>query len=314
MQSGSRWFRFALTALALSAQPPRRVAFLGTSITCGAGATQRFLPIVKAGIEQRFRTKIETYDLCFGGAHSFTTLLLLKHTALPWKPDLVIVETGALDGFAPELSRPAIEQIFHELATARIAAVFLARTAKCSEENSRHTILDLAKTYNYPIADGNTAYLPDGCHPSNEGHALIAANILKAIDTNVKPHPPSVPAPFKDATFRAASQARIAGPGNQAPLTFFKESGAALKGPPGQAEWRFLFQGTLAAILFRLGNTPQSIQFQIDKQPWKKVHVQPDWFLNYYLETNLAPGDHELGLRVQSHTGVIIDGLQTATP
>ena len=47
MQSGSSCFCFALTVFVLSAQPPRRVAFLGTSITCGAGVTQRFLPIVK---------------------------------------------------------------------------------------------------------------------------------------------------------------------------------------------------------------------------------------------------------------------------
>ena len=101
MQSGVLWFCFALTGLILPAQAPRRVTFLGTSITCGAGATQRFLPIVQSALERRFQTKVETYDLCFGGAHSFTTLLLLKHTAIPWKPDLVIVETGALDGFVP---------------------------------------------------------------------------------------------------------------------------------------------------------------------------------------------------------------------
>ncbi len=156
MQSGG-FCHFALTA-----QKPLR------------GTAQRFLPIVKAGLERRFQTKVETYDLCFDGAHSFPTLFLLKHTAIPWKPDLVIVETGTLDGFAPELSQPAIHQIFHELAAARIPAVFLARSSKCSEENTRQTILDLGNIYKYPVADSNADTLPDGCHPSNVGHAQTA--------------------------------------------------------------------------------------------------------------------------------------------
>ena len=310
MQSGVLWFCFALTGLILPAQAPRRVAFLGTSITCGAGATQRFLPIVKSALERRFQTKVETYDLCFGGAHSFTTLLLLKHTAIPWKPDLVIVETGALDGFAPELSNPAIEQIFHELAAAQIPAVFLARSAKCSEENTRRTILDLNKIYKYPVADSNAATLSDGCHPSNVGHAQIAASILKAIDFSNKPKPPANPAPLKNASFLSAATARTAGPGDQTPLTFFKPTGAALKAPPGNVEWRFQFHGTIAAVLFRLGHTPVAMEYQIDQQPWRKVTIQPDWFLNYYLETNLNPGPHSLSLRLQSPAGVILDGLE----
>ena len=311
MQSGSSWFCFALTVFVLSAQPPRRVAFLGTSITCGAGVTLRFLPIVKAGIERRFQTKIETYDLCFGGAHSFTTLLLLKHTALPWKPDLVFVETGALDGFAPELSKPAIEQIFHELATAGIPAVFLARTTKCSEEKTRLAILQLARAYGFPAADVNASTLPDGCHPSNLGHAQIAAALLNAVDAAIKPKTPRFPAPLKNAKFQSAAQARTEGPAEPTPLTFFKESGAALKAQPGPVEWRMKFQGPIAAVLFRLGHTPAAMEYQIDGGPWRKAAIQPAWFLNYYFETNLNVGPHELGLRLQAGpAGVILDGLE----
>ena len=59
----------ALFALALPAQPPLGVAFLGTSITCGAGAGGPFLPKVKAGLEKCFHREVETYGVRFGGAN-----------------------------------------------------------------------------------------------------------------------------------------------------------------------------------------------------------------------------------------------------
>lgn len=311
MQSGVPWLCFVVSALGLSAQPQLRVAFLGTSITCGAGATGRFVPQVTAGLENRRHVKVVTYDLCFGGAHSFTTLLLLKHTALPWKPDLVIVETGALDGFVPELSSPAIEQIFHHRATAQIPAVFLALNAKCSDENTRRTILEFGRIYDIPVAAVTIETLSDGCHPSNLGHAQIAAGLLKTLTFPNKPSIPTRPAPLPQAHFQSAAQSLIEGPNETIPLTFFKDTGAALKAPPGKVEWRLRFHGPRAAVLFRLDRTPTAMEYQIDGQLWKKVTIQPTWFLNYYLETNLTDGPHELGLRLQAGPNVVIlDGLE----
>jgi lysophospholipase L1-like esterase len=297
-------------ALSLSAQAPYRVAFLGTSITCGAGATERFLPRVVAGLEERLSRRVQTYDLCFGGAHSLTTLLLLKHTALPWRPDLVIVETGALDGFAPTLSSPAIEQIFHTLATARVPAVFLARTARCSEENTRPDILRFGKAYGIPVADIPAQAMPDNCHPTNAGHAQIAAALLAAIPS-ARPPAPTRPPTLAAAQFRSAARARLAGPATEVAPVFFKDLGAGLEAPAGAVEWRFQFEGTLAAVLFRLGHTPTAMQVRIDAQPWRTVEIQPAWFLNYYLETGLPPGPHQLTLRLQSGAApVILDGLE----
>lgn len=299
-----------LAAHSLPAQAPYRVAFLGTSITCGAGASERFLPKVVAGIEDRLHRKVQTYDLCFGGAHSLTTLLLLKHTALPWRPDLVIVETGALDGFAPTLAGAAIEQIFHTLATARMPAVAVARTAHCSEENTRATILRLGAEYAIPVADIPEQAMPDHCHPTDAGHAQIAAAILAAIPRG-QPPVPSRPAPLPAAQFRSAARARVAGPDTETPPVFFKDLGPSLQAPPGAVEWRFGFDGPLAAVLFRLGHTPVGMEYRIDGGPWRGVAIQPTWFLNYYLETGLARGPHQLTLRLRSGTApVILDGLE----
>ena len=295
-------------ALSLTAQTPYRVAFLGTSITCGAGAAERFVPKVVAGLEARLRRKVLSYDLCFGGAHSLTTLLL--HTALPWHPDLAIVETGALDGFAPSLADSAIEQIFHTLATARIPAVFLARTAHCSEENTRATILRLGKEYGIRVADIPLQPMPDHCHPTDAGHAQIAAAILAAIPPGQPPRP-GRPAPLPSAQFRPAARARLAGPDTEAPPAYFKDLGPSLQAPPGAVEWRFGFDGPLAAVLFRLGHTPVAMEYRVDNGPWRTVAIQPAWFLNYYLETGLAPGPHQLTLRLQSGKApVILDGLE----
>jgi hypothetical protein len=113
------------------------------------------------------------------------------------------------------------------------------------------------------------------------------------------------------ARFQSAAQARIDGPKDTVPLTFFKETGAALTAPPGKVEWRFRIRGPLAAVLFRLDRTPTAMEYQIDHQPWRQVDIQPTWFLNYYLETGLADGPHELGIRLQAGpNGVIIDGLE----
>jgi lysophospholipase L1-like esterase len=297
-------------------QPPAyRVAFIGTSITCGAGATERFLPLVTNGLKKRLGRRVQTYDLCFGGAHSFTHLLLLQQTALPWKPDLVIVETGALDGFAPELSLPAIEQIFHALAAARVPAVFLTRIAKCSDEKTRPVVMRLAREYGFPVADIPAQVLPDGCHPTNAGHAQIAASLLRAaLDAN-QPKPPARPARLPGAEFVAAASARESGPAAEAPLAFFKNTGAALRAPAGTVEWALRFQGVLAGVLFRLGHTPAAMEYHIDRGPWRKVVIQPTWFLNYYLETDLKPGPHTLWVRLQAGpAGVILDGLEQITP
>ena len=296
--------------LSLTAQPPYRVAFLGTSITCGAGATERFVPQVVAGLESRLRRKVQNYDLCFGGAHSLTTLLLLKHTALPWRPDLVIVETGALDGFAPSLAEPAIEQIFHTIAAARIPAVFLARTAHCSEENTRSTIRRLGTEYGIPVADIPEQAMPDNCHPTNAGHAQIAAALLASI-TPARPPAPTRPPPLPEAPFRAAARARQAGPAAEVAPAFFKDLGPGLQAPPGAVEWRFDFHGALAAVLFRLGHTPVAMEYRVDNAPWRTVAIQPAWFLNYYLETDAKPGAHQLTLRLQSGVApIILDGLE----
>lgn len=299
-----------LTAAAAAAQSPFRVAFLGTSITCGAGASERFLPQVVAGLEARLHRKVQSYDLCFGGAHSLTTLLLLKHTALPWRPDMAVVETGALDGFAPSLSTPAIEQIFHTLATSGIPSVFLARVAHCSEEQTRPLILRLGKRYGIPVADVPLQAMPDHCHPTGEGHARIAAALLAAMDLQ-RPPAPNRRAPLAGARFVAAAKARRGGEGTEVAPLYFQALGNSLQAAPGEVEWRFAFEGPLAGVLFRLDHTPAAMSYRIDGGAWRTVDVQPGWFLNYYLASDLAAGPHTLTLRLRSGAApVILDGLQ----
>lgn len=298
-----------LAVLALPAQPAFRVAFLGTSITCGAGASERFLPQVVRGLEARLHRRVQTYDLCFGGAHSYTTLLLLKHTALPWRPDLLVVETGALDGFMPALSAPAIEQLFHEIAAARIPAIFLSLPVRCAEGSPAPLLRRLSKSYGFPLAEVDAPTNADHCHPSNSGHARIAAAILAA--PIATPPVPTRPAALPAARFQAAEPARLAGPTAAAPPAFFKEAGNALRSTAGPVEWRLQFDGTLAAPLFRLGHTPLKMEYRIDDRPWQRVAVQPDWFLNYYLETGLPVGPHQLTLRMEAGgQGIILDGLE----
>ena len=196
------------------------------------------------------------------------------------------------------------------LAAARIPSVFLARTARCSEEVTRPEILRLGKEYGIPVADIPAQAMPDNCHPTNAGHAQIAAALLAAIPSARPPVParqPTLPA----ARFRSAARARLAGPATEVAPLFFKDLGASLQAPVGPVEWRFQFEGPLAAVLFRLGHTPAAMEYRIDAQPWRTVEIQPAWFLNYYLETGLPPGPHQLTLRLQSGAApIILDGLE----
>src|SRR5271156_5347956 len=77
-----------------------RIAWMGTSITCGLGASseaQRFTVRVNRLFERQTGAEILSRNFCFGGAHSGLQVALLKTSVLPWKPDLGIAERGTLD-------------------------------------------------------------------------------------------------------------------------------------------------------------------------------------------------------------------------
>src|ERR1700685_2835368 len=64
-----------------------RIAWMGTSITCGLGASSeatRFTVQVNTIFERQTGAKIVSRNFCFGGAHSLLQIALLKTSVLPW--------------------------------------------------------------------------------------------------------------------------------------------------------------------------------------------------------------------------------------
>src|SRR5580658_9481619 len=132
-----------------------RIAWMGTSITCGLGATseaQRFSVRVNTFLEQQTGAKIISQNFCFGGALSLLQIALLKTSVLPWKPDLVIAELGTLDEFYQPISLPAIEAFMRIAYSARLPLIALYPYTTYADV-ARLGLHKLAALYGYDVID-----------------------------------------------------------------------------------------------------------------------------------------------------------------
>src|ERR1700683_1470733 len=105
-----------------------RIAWMGTSITCGWGASSeaaRFTVQVNRIFERQTGAKMVSRNFCFGGADSLLQVALLKTSVLAWKPDLVIAELGTLDERYGAISLPSIEAFMRLAYGARLPVIAL---------------------------------------------------------------------------------------------------------------------------------------------------------------------------------------------
>jgi hypothetical protein len=303
-----------------------RIAWMGTSITCGLGASgevQRFSVQVNTFLERQTGANITSQNFCFGGAHSLLQIALLKTSVLPWKPDLVIAELGTLDEFYQPVSLPAIEAFIRIAYSARIPLIAIYPYTSYAQV-ARLGLHKLGALYGYDVID-MVSYASrhgvllqqiteDGCHPNDRGQALIAAAFEQRLKSDRREDhwmgslPNLIYAPdisgvnFQPISFDAGAE--------RVTPRAFDGQGYALK-ISGELTITQAFRGSLIGLLFQFQGAPGKMSYRIDGGEWSDVQIAPEWFLNYVLRADLADTGHTIELRIAPHQGkpAVLEGL-----
>jgi hypothetical protein len=301
-----------------------RVAWIGTSITCGLGASsesQQFTVRVNKYFEQRTRAQIVSRNFCFGGAHSLLQIALLKTSVLPWKPDLIIAELGTLDDLYGSISLPAIEAFVRITTGARIPLIALYPYTTCPDV-ARDGLHKLAALYRFDIID-MVAYASkrraelkmianDGCHPNDRGQALIVDAFGELLQSNAVEAANSFPKRVYAPDLSGVSFQPILLEDSAERVTprLFDGQGAALK-IPAERTITQKFSGSLVGLLFQFKGSPGEIRYRIDGAGWSDVKIAQEWFLNYVLRTDLSESAHTIELRISPKPGrpALLEGL-----
>jgi lysophospholipase L1-like esterase len=290
-----------------------RIAWMGTSITCGLGAStesQRFTVQVNKLFERQTGAKIVSRNFCFGGAHSLLQVALLKTSVLPWKPDLVIAELGTLDELYRSISLPAIEAFLRIAYGARTPVIALYPYTNYSDV-ARDGLHKLGASYGDDVID-MVAYdskrgaalnmiTNDGCHPNDKGQALIVDAFEERLKSGAGEvnRADSPPKRMYTPDLSGVSLQPISLDAGAERLTprLFDGQGFALK---ISAEMTITqkFRGWLIGLLFQFNATPEKISYRIDDGGWSDVQISPEWFLNYVLRADLKDTVHTIQLTI----------------
>jgi lysophospholipase L1-like esterase len=302
-----------------------RIAWMGTSITCGLGASSesaRFTPKVNQIFERQTGAKVVARNFCIGGAISLLQIAALKTSVLPWKPDLVIAELGTLDELYKSISLPSMETVLRIAYGAHVPLIALYPYT--STPVARDGLHNLGALYGDEVIDmisydsKRRAELnkisSDGCHPNDKGQALIADAFeerLKSAGPEER-RPDSMPnrmygpdlsgIHFQPVFLDARAQ-RVS-------PRLFDGQGYALK-ISGEQTITQKFNGSFLSLLFQFGGVPGKISYRVDNGPWSDVQMAPEWYLNYVLRTNLTVSAHSVELKIAPKPGkaAVLEGL-----
>lgn len=304
-----------------------RLAWMGTSITCGMGASgedKQFPVRVAKLFEQRAGAKVVSRNLCFGGAHSLLQVALLKEAVLPWKPDIIIAELGTLDEFYAPLSLPAIEAFLRIARRSGIPVIAIYPYTRYAPV-ARDGLGKLTAAYGDCLIDmldfaaKRQASLEltttDGAHPNDVGEALIEEAFLDTLRSDSSAgsasRSPELPTRTYSPDFSGVRflpvfidnpAARVA--------RYFGGRGYALRISADRVITQ-PFRGTLIGLLFQLNGVPQTLNYRIDGGEWSDVPIAPGWFLNYILRPDLKNTAHSIELRIvpKANQPVILEGF-----
>jgi lysophospholipase L1-like esterase len=303
-----------------------RIAWMGTSITCGLGASSeatRFTTKVNQIFERQTGAKVLSRNFCIGGAHSLLQVAVLKTTVLPWKPDLVIAELGTLDELYKSVSLPSIEAVMRLAYSAHVPliALFPYTTYVAVARDGLHKlgalygdeVIDMA-SYDSKRGAELKMISNDGCHPNDKGQALIADAFeerLKTAGTEER-QPDSIPNRMygPDLSGLHFQPVLLDTRAERVTPRLFDGQGSAWK-LSGEQTITQKFSGSFLGLLFQFNGIPGKISYRIDEGPWSEVQIAPDWFLNYVLRTDLAASAHSVQLRIapKPDKAAVLEGL-----
>jgi lysophospholipase L1-like esterase len=303
-----------------------RIAWMGTSITCGWGASSeaaRFTVQVNRIFERQTGAKMVSRNFCFGGADSLLQVALLKTSVLAWKPDLVIAELGTLDERYGAISLPAIEAFMRLAYGARLPVIALYPHTSLADV-ARDGLHKLGALYGDDVID-MAAYdskrraelkmiTSDGCHPNDKGQALIADAFeerLKSVaaDDNRRDSTPwRMYAP--DLSGVSFQPILLESGAERVTPRLFDGQGYALR-ISAERTITQKFSGSLIGLLFQFNCVPGKISYRIDDGGWSDVPIAFEWFLNYVLRTDLKDTTHSIQLRITPKPGkpAVLEGF-----
>jgi hypothetical protein len=291
-----------------------RIAWMGTSITCGMGPSNKeaeFVGRVNQLFESYAHVNVTFRNFCFGGAHSILQVALLKQSVIPWKPDIVVAELGTLDEFYASLSQPAVEAFFRIARRNGKAVVVLFPFTKYAPV-ARQALYKLGAAYDYPVLDmaaiaaGHQVSLNsitvDGCHPNDLGSALIQDAFAALIRTGADDRTSTAAGPpprlyYRPNLFWTRLQPVLSNAGGINVRRYFGGAGTGVEVSSATVIDQ-PFTGSLIGVLFQLNGIPEKMSYKIDRDHWIDVPIEPAWFLNYIFRADLKPTFHLLQLRI----------------
>jgi lysophospholipase L1-like esterase len=224
-----------LLATAVAAAEPRRVLFLGDSIAWGTGASapqQRFTSLVVTRLNERENGRFEQLSLAVRGSALIDRAwrpLDAAHPhglarAIALRPDVVVIAHGSNDNaFGHSLGeflwayRDSVRALRRKLPRAQIVCMTISPRweSMLSDDDwlnrANVGIQEIAALERTRLARSHAKLrsrrelFPDGIHPNDEGHRLLAESVLEALAGDVQ-----TPERF-DLAFAGPGRHRVAG-------------------------------------------------------------------------------------------------------
>ncbi len=315
--------RDALPALAGKLRPGAEVtvAYLGGSITAGAGASSEahnWRRAVHTWLETTYpATRFAHVNAAKGGTGSSLGVCRLGREVLAFHPDLIFVEFSVNDGGAPreeairtmegivrQIRRqsPQTEVVLlhtlHQGAVAQYQAGVVPPVVDGFEAVADHyglPSIDLAATVAARLADGSLvweAFSKDSCHPTDAGYALYTERITACLTewlAATGAHAEELPAPldpgnWEDAgMFPLAEAASLSGGRTETDPRFagFAEYPSLLLLDRPGEELRFRFRGTAVGFYHIIGPDSGTIGVAVDGEDRGTRQLWDPW-CEYY--------------------------------
>jgi acyl-CoA thioesterase-1 len=181
-----------------------RIVAVGDSLTEGLGVEEELA--YPAVLEKRLRTRGYPYQVVNAGISGETSSGTLARTKwiLTLNPDIVILVTGANDGFRgidPDLIRTNIHKIVKELKDNNVIVVlgamqivqnlgkdYTTAFAKIYPEIARSENIIFTPFFLNGVAANRQLNQADGIHPTAEGYRVIVDNIMPFVVEAIEAH------------------------------------------------------------------------------------------------------------------------------
>lgn len=283
-----------------------KIAFLGGSITNGAGASV-YENCWVSGLESHFRKdfdkKISTVNLGIGASSSEFGVYRFEHV-LAFKPDLLVVEFAVNDDqLDSALTYYNHEQLY--LLAEKHNIAFLSVNLNKSDNISRYDFIEpVLKYHNLPNVRVKMLNedLIDGVHPSDNGHLKISTaiynylNKLTEVENISRLEPKSTPLLNVSANLSLLDTTRW----KKSKENFYYLPATGVNKSPNDTS-TFSFNGSRCGIsvMLRGKKEPQngSLRIQIDNKKWITINCMngaPYRIVETHtLASNLENKEHE---------------------